>query len=121
MVEGKFIEGLPTIPVTLTWGGQYTTLRATLDTGFSGDVHVSHEIAKELSLPIIGYSIMTLANGETLKIPYARGIAAMEKSGQSMQIHISDGIPPIGIGFLTKFGYTAIVDCRHMKVGLEKI
>ena len=120
MVEGEFLQGLPTVPITLTWKDQHVVLQATLDTGFSGDVHVSKDIAKELSLTITGYSMATLASGKSSKIPYAMGIAAMENAGQAIQVHVSNGIPLIGIGFLSKFGYIATIDCKYKKVHLKK-
>ena len=120
MVEGTFDNGLPTIPISLAWKDHYAFLRVVLDTGFTGDIHITEDIARELGLPITGYSMATLANGTSLKIPYALGIVAMEKMGCAVEVHISNGVPLVGIGFLSKFGYKAIVDCKYKKVHLQK-
>jgi len=44
----------------------------------------------------------------------------MEDETQNVNVIISNGFPLLGIGFLTKFGYTAIIDCKARTVTLDK-
>jgi len=92
-----------------------------LDTGFTGDLQVTPKIAKELGLRVIGVTKTQIANGQIIEIPVALAIAAMEGVKNYIQVLISDSMPLVGISFLSKFGYKAIVDCKYRAITLEKV
>lgn len=120
MIEGRFIEELPSIPITVAWREAHHIMLAVLDTGFSGDLQLTPEIVNKLGLRVSDLTSVILADGSKLQIPTGLAIAVMEESGKSVQVLISDSTPLVGIGFLSKFGYKAIVDCKHRKVRLQK-
>ena len=95
-------------------------ISAILDTGFTGDIQIDPVIASELGLRPDDIMEVTIAGENRISFPIATAIAVMELSGQKMDVLIGAGLPLVGIGFLTKFGYTAIVDCKHKKVLLRK-
>lgn len=66
------------------------------------------------------FKLITVAGGSQSSVPVATAIVAMESSGRKIDVLIGDGVPLVGIGFLTKFGYKAIVDCKYKKVALQK-
>ena len=120
MIQGYFIEELPAFEITVAWKEGIEHARVILDTGFSGDLQLSPSLVDKLGLRASDVTSATLANGERFKIPTTIAIAAMEGSGKPVHILISDSTPLAGIGFLSKFGYKAIVDCKHKKVTLQK-
>jgi len=54
-------------------------------------------------------------------MPSALAIAVMEDTVEHVDVLISKSNPLAGIGLLSKFGYKAIVDCKHRTVILEKV
>lgn len=121
MIQGVFVENIPFIKIIVAWGQSVRAPIVVLDTGFTGDLQVTPKIAKELGLNIIGVTKTRIANGEVIDVPTALAVASMEGTKNYIQVLISESIPLIGISFLSKFAYKAIVDCKYRKVALEKV
>ena len=66
------------------------------------------------------FSELYVANGEKVTLNFSNANAILENENKKVQILVSNGIPLLGIGFLTKFGYKAIIDCKQRTVTLEK-
>ncbi len=120
MVTGIFVDNTPYIQVTLAWGSFVKNYWFILDTGFTGDLQVPSFFAQELKLTINSIEPVTIANGQKVNVPQSLAIAAMEGTANYMQVGISNGPPLAGIRFLTKFGYRAMVNCKHRTVILDK-
>lgn len=121
MLTGVFVENTPLIKIVVGWGNSVQSPIVVLDTGFTGDLQVTQQIAKDLGLQIIGATKTQIANGQIVNIPIARALAVMEGVQKSIQVLISDSIPLAGISFLTKFSYQAVVDCKNKTVALERV
>src|SRR3989344_9558463 len=121
MISGVFVENIPFIKVVVAWGQSVQAPFVVLDTGFTGDLQVTQEIAKELGLRVVGVTKTQIANGQVIEVPVALAIAAMEGATNYIQVLISESMPLAGISFLTKFGYKAIVDCKYRTVALERM
>jgi len=120
MVKGIFIENTPLVKIAVAWGRVVRTPLVILDTGFTGDLQVTSKLAKELGLRVTGVIPTQVANGQVVETAVAFGLAAIEGMVNRIQVLISENIPVIGISFLSKFGYKAIVDCKNKTVILEK-
>lgn len=120
MIKGLFIDNTPIVKIVLAWGQSVQSPFVVLDTGFTGDVQVTPKIAEELGLKISGVTPVKIANGEIVKVPVALAIAAMEGAVNHIEVLIAYSMPLIGINFLSKFGYKAIVDCKYKAVELIK-
>ncbi|KAF0132558.1 MAG: hypothetical protein FD145_1624 [Candidatus Saganbacteria bacterium] len=121
MISGIFYGNTPVISLLVAWGQSVKNQAFILDTGFTGDLQVTPEISKELSLKEGGVERVGIADGSKVFMPSALAIASMEGSSNSVNVLISKGSPLAGIGLLSKFGYKAIVDCKHRTVSLEKV
>lgn len=121
MISGVFVENIPLIKVVVAWGQSVQAPFVILDTGFTGDLQVTPEIAIELGLKVVGVTKTQIANGQVIEVPVALAIASMEGATNYIQVLISDSFPLAGISFLTKFGYKALVDCKYRTVVLEKV
>ena len=120
MIRGFFIDNSPFIEVLVAWGQSVQAPVVILDTGFTGDLQVTPEIATELNLEITGVIPVELASGRVEQTPTALAVASMEGKNEIIEVLISKSIPLAGISFLTKFSYKAIVDCKNKKVTLRK-
>lgn len=120
MVNGVFVDDIPLIKVYIGWGQSVQAPFVILDTGFTGDLQVTPKIAQDLSLQVVGVTKAQIANGHTIEVPVALAIAGMEGDTKYIQVLISESMPLVGISFLSKFGYKAIVDCKYRTVALEK-
>ena len=89
-----------------------------LDTGFTGDLQVTPKIAQDLGLQVSGVTQSRIANGQIIAVPTAIAIASMQGINKVVQVLISNSMPLAGISFLTKFGFTASVDCKNRTVAL---
>jgi len=59
--------------------------------------------------------------GEIVAVPTASAFSTMEGITKSVQVLISKSMPFMGISFLTKFDYKAIVDCKNKTVVLKRV
>jgi len=121
MINGVFVENTPLIKVVVAWGQSVQAPFVILDTGFTGDLQVTPKIARELGLKVAGVTKTQIANGDIIEVPAALAIAAMEGIVNYIQVLISESMPLVGISFLSKFGYKAMVDCKYRTVTLEKV
>jgi predicted aspartyl protease len=122
MVSGVFIQNnIPVLKILVAWGQALQTPFFILDTGFTGDLQVTPQIARDLGLQVTGVTNMRIANGQTVAVPTALALAAMEGAINYVQILISESMPLAGISFLSKFNYKAIVDCKYKTVVLERV
>ncbi|OGY54553.1 MAG: hypothetical protein A2912_04865 [Candidatus Buchananbacteria bacterium RIFCSPLOWO2_01_FULL_40_23b] len=121
MVSGLFVENTPFIKVVVAWGQSVQAPFVILDTGFTGDLQVTPKIAKELGLQVAGVTKTQIANGDVIEVPVALALAAMEGVVNYIQVLISESMPLVGISFLSKFGYKAIVDCKYRTVVMERM
>ena len=113
MVSGSLIQNVPWVKVILGYGQAVQAPFVILDTGFTGDVQVTPKIAKELGLKITGVTPARIANGQIVQVPKALAVAAMEGRRTVVEVLISESMPLVGISFLTKFSYKAMVDCKN--------
>lgn len=120
MIKGSFIDGdKPMVEASLAWGQISQDSLFILDTGFTGDLVITKKMAKELNLDIAGQSSAIIANDQIIDVPVANLIANMEGVQLYVTAFITDGWPLLGISFLQKFGYKAVVDCKKKTVTLE--
>ncbi len=120
MVKGFMNGNVPFIEATVINKNNVLDIIFTLDTGFSEDLLITPEIASELELESDSFLNLYIANGEQVSLNVSAGFAVIENTKQEVEIIVSNGSPLLGIGFLTKFGYKAIVDCKDRTVTLER-
>ena len=121
MIKGVFSGNTPLIKIPVGWGQSVQTPFVVLDTGFTGDLQVSSKIANELGLEVIGVTKVRIATGQIIHVPVAIAYSGMEGTLGVIEVLISEGMPLAGIGFFSKFGYKAIIDCKNKNIVLEKV
>jgi predicted aspartyl protease len=122
MIKGKFInENVPIVKITLSSGKAVQTPYFILDTGFTGDIQVTTKVAEELGLEMIGVTRTGMASGEIITIPTALAFSKMEGKKRVVNVLVSKSMSLVGISFLKKFDYKAIVDCKNKTVALKRV
>lgn len=122
MVSGVFVDSdKPTVPVAIAWNQAIQTPHFILDTGFTGDLVVTPEVARDLGLDVSGIIPARLAGNRVVNLPTATAIAVMEGKKLYVTVFISEGWQLVGISFMQKFNYKAIVDCKNKTVELEAV
>jgi predicted aspartyl protease len=122
MIKGFFVNtNIPVVSTDVLWGDVIQTPSCVLDTGFTGDLQITPEMAFELGLQPNGVISGRLANGRIHKIPVATAIAAMEGVTNFVEILISNSLPLLGTSFLEKFNYKVTADFRYKTVVLERV
>jgi len=121
MIHGRFVDNTPFIQVIVCWGQSVQAPFFILDTGFTGDLQVTPQMAQELGLRVIGVTPTRIANGQVVETPTALALASMEGAVGYIQVLISESMPLAGISLLTKFNYKATVDCKYRTIALEKV
>ncbi len=120
MVEGTFVEtDKPMVPAVIAWNQSVQNPYFILDTGFTGDLVVTPQVAHDLGLEVNGVMGARLAGNKIVNLPTATAIAVMEGQRLYVTVFISEGWQLLGIGFMQKFNYKAIVDTKNQKVSLE--
>jgi predicted aspartyl protease len=120
MVEGNFVDSdKPVVQAVIAWNQSVQTPFFILDTGFTGDLVVTPEVATELGLDVNMIMPTRLPGNRIVNMRAATAIAVMEGKSLYVTVHVADGWPLLGISFMQKFNYKAIVDCKNKKVRLE--
>ena len=123
MVDGFFLtfRNLPAVRVPVAFGQLVSNQDYILDTGFSGDIKVDLQTAKELGIDMgsIVAAHIDNANGQRVPAGLAHGFAEMEGRKKPVGIIIADGPHLVGMGFLSVFGYKAVVDGKNWECHLE--
>lgn len=124
MVNGSFKGSehqLPYVPTVLSWASNVQTPSFVLDTGFSGEIAVTDQMARDLGLLFDGVMTLNVATGVAEEFRTANIFATMEGQTYYMTaVLIPKGKRPLlGIKFMEKFNYKAIVDCKNKTVRLE--
>lgn len=121
MVEGTFVGAdKPVVKATIAWNQAVQSPNFVLDTGFTGDLVVPRQIAIDLGLKTDSVTNVSLAGSALVPKSSASAYAVMEgKTLLVTVIVIEKGWPLLGISFMEKFGYTAVVDCKNKKVALH--
>jgi predicted aspartyl protease len=124
MIRGYFHpdnENTPVIKITIAWEQTVINPHLVLDTGFTGEIKISKQIADELGLKPTAVEQVTNMNGEIIDAPLAFAYVEMEGEKQPVTILILDGMDLAGVGLYTKFQQRVIVDCKNRIVELEKV
>jgi predicted aspartyl protease len=122
MVEGTFVDSdKPMIPAIIAWNQAVQTPFFILDTGFTGDLVVTSEVAVDLGLRVDVITPVQVAGDKIVNLRTATAIAVMEGQQLFVTVFISDGWPLLGISFMQKFNYQAVVDCKNKRVKLEVV
>lgn len=120
MIEGYFDGNVPMISVIVGFGQTAQIPFVVLDTGFTGDLQVTPQMAKELGLKVAGIEKMKVADGRIIEVSTALAFVEMEGVKKHVQVLISEASSLAGISLLSRFQYKAVVDCRYKTVILEK-
>src|SRR6266481_8951079 len=104
MVTGVFDGNTPLISIAVGWGQAVQFPFVILDTGFTGDLQITPQMAKDLNLRVETVTKIQIANGEVRDVPTGSALASMEGIAKSVHVLISESDPLVGISFLSKFG-----------------
>lgn len=121
MIQGTFIGNTPWIEIIIGWRQISKRILAVLDTGFTGDLQITPQAANELSLEVSNTIKVQIANGQTIQAPVVTAVSEMEGETKYIQALLSNGTPLVGINFLRRFSYKAVVDCKGRKISLNRI
>ncbi|MDP2910095.1 MAG: hypothetical protein Q8N69_03445, partial [bacterium] len=105
MIKGLFRWNTPIIKVSIGLGQIMRTPFVVLDTGFTGYLQITSEMAAELGLEQSGILPVRIPTGQIIEFPTALAFADMEGEKKVVEILIADGLPLAGISLLSKFGY----------------
>ena len=83
-VTGRFDEGRPVIAVRLE--GSLTPIEVLVDTGFNGELMLTQECIRELSLPFIGDDEYMTASGDV--VPTTVHMGTIRWSGRARKIAV---------------------------------
>ena len=124
MIYGTFYHNFPNIPfveILIGWDSSIQKHTFILDTGFSGELKVTEAMAKDLSLKTIGVVPMGMINNEVQNFPAALAFIDMEGAKERVTVVIGEGLPVLGTGVLSKFGYKVCIDCKYKTINLQKM
>lgn len=120
MIQGYFDGNVPMVSVVVG-SGQITQIPfVVLDTGFTGDLQITPQLANDIGLKVTSVEKMKVADGRIVDIPTAFAFVEMEGIKKYVHVLVSESMSLLGIGLLSRFQYKALVDCKYKSVVLEK-
>ncbi len=120
MIEGYFDGNAPMVGIVVGSGSIAHIHSVLLDTGFTGDLQITPQLAKELNLMVSAVENMKVADGRVVAVPTAFAFAELEGMKKYVRVLISEGMSLVGISLLSRFQYKAIVDCKYKTVALQR-
>ncbi len=120
MIQGYFDGNVPMFNLIVGLDSQARSPFVILDTGFTGDLQITPELARELGVSISGVQKMGLADGRITDVSSGFAFVELEGVKKHIRVLISEGMSLAGISLLSRFQYKAIVDCKYKTVGLER-
>lgn len=120
MIRGIIQNNQPLILITVVWRGSIQKVVALIDTGFTGDLKLPPEQAKELGLRITHTEPVVLANQQIMGMSVALAYVTMENTKNLVEVLIGNGMPIIGVGLLKRFGYLLNINFRFNTLTLKK-
>ncbi len=115
----RFFDNKVLLSIQIAHKGKVQDPVFLLDTGFSGDLLITPEIARELELESDAVSDVVIVNGEKITMESGSLLASMSYKIKEMEVLISKGIPLIGMGFFNKFKSEIIIDCDKKIVNID--
>ncbi len=120
MIEGYFDGNTPMVSCVVGFGQFTQVSNVLLDTGFTGDLQITPQLAQELGLESDMIENMKVADGRIVAVPTAFAFVEMEGIKRHIRVLISEGMSLVGISLLSRFQYKATVNCKYKTVALEK-
>lgn len=100
MIVGDFREGHPRVVVSLPGREGVIELEFIIDTGFSGDLCVSHAVAARLETQASGFTERKLADGSLIRCPFHAIIVSIAREQRVVWVLELPGEPLMGTDFL---------------------
>ena len=119
MIPGNFEGNIPYIPVMILHGGGVAAPFFVLDTGFTGDLLITSQMARELGIAPSGFGSIILAGGGSVTAAIGKTRAMLGDDPKDVEVVIADGMPLAGISLFTKFRCKILVDCNQRTVEVE--
>lgn len=120
MIQGVLIGSTPLVKIAISWKNSVIFPHVIVDTGFTGDIQITTEIARALKLTPTSFTQVRIANGDLITVKTGVALVILEGVKKYVEVLFSLGEPLLGVGLLKKFGYRAIVDGKNNTVFLEK-
>ena len=120
MLTGQIIDNRPVIQVVVGWKLNVQDLLALVDTGFTGELKVSPNIAQELGLETTDVRTVSLGDGKPTVWGSGLATVSMEGVQKEVSVLIGDGPTIIGVSLLRNFGYTLTMDFQSDTFFLQK-
>ena len=122
MIRGLIHENRPLMRVAIESPLGVQEIVVLLDTGFTGELKLSSQIATELGLEVTHTERVTLANEELVTMKASLTEVALEGIKNKVSTLIDAGLMPIvGIALLRRFGYKKIIfDFSYNTFSLER-
>lgn len=120
MVSGEIINNRPLVAVTVAWKASVQRLVVLIDTGFTGELKLSEDVAKDLGLEITHTESVQLGNGKNEFMPASLALVDLEGTSKLVEVLISPGDTVAGVGLFKKFKYRMTMDFHLKTLQLEK-
>ena len=121
MIEGYFDGNAPMVGVVVGSSSITHIHSVLLDTGFTGDLQITPDLARELGLSMQLAERVKVADGRIVTVPTSFAFVELEGVKKHIRVLVSEGMSLAGISLLSRFQYKAIVDCKYKSVILEKV
>jgi|CXWL01.1.fsa_nt_gi predicted aspartyl protease len=105
MIHGFIDENKPMVAIEIGWNSVFQGCFALVDTGFTGELKISHDQAAELGLQLRYAENVTLGNDEVVEMLGTVALISMEGIARVVNVLVSRGETIIGVELLRKFGY----------------
>ena len=110
MLTGYIQDDKPLIPIDIGLGQNIQRLPALVDTGFTGELKIPENIARDANASITEVKNLYFANGEAIPHGVGRVHVDIERIQKEVNVFIGNGPVLIGVKLLRNFGYTLKMD-----------
>lgn len=109
MITGYIRSDRPHIPIAIGQGQNVQEIVALVDTGFTGELKLSPELAKDLGITTKEVQDVMVGNGENAPHGVGRAYVSMDGIKREVSVFVGNGPTVIGIKLLRNFGFKLTV------------
>jgi clan AA aspartic protease len=120
MLTARIHEDRPLLPITVGWKQNVQDLIVLVDTGFTGELKVTPQFAKELGIETTDVRTINMADGRSLACPLGLAYVSLEKVQKEVSVLIVEGMPVIGVRLLRELDYILKADFPSNEFTLQK-
>lgn len=121
MIRGHIIKNRPFIGLTVAWKESVQDVVVLIDTGFTGEIKITKEVATDLNLEVTGVTNVQLGDRQEAIMATALALVSISGVSRVVTVLIGEGDVLVGMGLLKKFNCLLTLNFANNTLQIERM